>query len=104
MSAISLSKLDKDLADQRISRDEYIEKCKYFFDLKRRKYRETYHKRKQKDIDEENRGESELFRLKSIRNSLHSERFNLNLEIDQYKQVLSNELHNIRIQLSTQKA
>ena len=103
MSAISLSKLDKDLADKRISRDEYIDKCKYFFDLKRKKYRDTYHKRKQKDIDEETRGERELNHLKSIRNRLNSERFDLNMEIDQYKLVLSNELHSNRIQLSTQK-
>ena len=104
MSAISLSKLDKDLAEHRISRDEYIDRCKYFFDLKRKKYRDTYHKRKQKDMDEENRGERELSHLKSLRNHLHSERYELNVEIEEYKRVLANELNTFRMQFSTHKA
>ncbi|KAI6654092.1 hypothetical protein LOD99_2938 [Oopsacas minuta] len=103
MSAISLSKLDRDLADNKISRDEYIEKCKYFFKRKREKYRDTYHKRKQKDNDEVSRGEEEILRLKEIREYLHTERFELNQEIIQYKHVIRRELMDVDTHFHTQK-
>lgn len=85
MSIISLSKLDKDLAEQRISRDEYIEKCKHFFNRKREKYRDTYHKRKQRDLNEELKSEQEIYKLMTERNILLKEQSILVKEVRDYQ-------------------
>ena len=105
MSAISLSKLDRDLADNKISRDEYIEKCKIFFKRKREQYKETYHRRKLKDFEEEYKGEEEILRLQELRKNLHTEKYSLKEEITQYQHVIT--LMQLQVNISinnTQKA